>query len=113
MCEKPFICLLLIWYILRPLKTFISAFVRACVCAEMRVSERREGGGNSRAVDLYHFCCCFYSFLFFFFTLRTVYVFWIPYKIDVISSNAYRSVVRMTLVFDLEIFSISKTLLQE
>ena len=65
MCEKPFICLLLIWYVLGPLKTFISAFVRNCVCAEMRVSERREGGGNSRAVDLYHFCCCFYSFLFF------------------------------------------------
>ena len=41
-----------------------------------------------------------FSFLFFFFTLRTV--FWIRYKFDVISSNAYRSVVRMTQVFDLE-----------
>ena len=48
---------------------------------------------------------------FFFFTLRTVYVFQIRYKIDVISS-AYRSVVRMTQVFDLEKGSISKTLLQ-
>ena len=36
-----------------------------------------------------------------FFTLRTVYVFCIRYKIDIISSNAYRSVVRMTQVFDL------------
>ena len=49
---------------------------------------------------------------FFFFTLRTVYVFWIRYKIDVISRNAYRSVVRMAQVFDLNKCSISKTLLQ-
>ena len=49
---------------------------------------------------------------FFFFTLRTVYVFWICYKIDYISSKAYRSVVRMTQDFDLEKCSISKTLLQ-
>ena len=48
----------------------------------------------------------------FFFTLRTVYIFWIRYEIDVVSSNAYRSVVRMTQVFDLEKYSISKTLLQ-
>ena len=48
---------------------------------------------------------------FFFFSLRTVYVFWIRYKIDVISSNAYRSVVRMTQGFDLEKCSFSKTLL--
>ena len=46
-----------------------------------------------------------------FFTLRTVYVFCIRHKIDIISSNAYRSV-RMTQVFDLEKCSISKTLLQ-
>ena len=45
-------------------------------------------------------------------TLRTVYVYWIHYKIDDISSNAYRSVVRMTQVFDLEKNSISQTLLQ-
>ena len=49
---------------------------------------------------------------FFFFTLRTVYVFWIRYKIDVISSNAYSSVVRMTQVFDMAKCSFSKTLLQ-
>ena len=47
-----------------------------------------------------------------FFTLHTVYVFWFRYKFDVISSNAYRCVVRMTQVFDLEKCSISKTLLQ-
>ena len=47
-----------------------------------------------------------------FFTLRTVYVFWIRYKFDAISSNACRSVVRMTQAFDLEKCSISKTLLQ-
>ena len=50
--------------------------------------------------------------LFFFnFTLRAVYVFWIRYKFDVINSNTYRSVVRMTQVFDLENCSVSKTLL--
>ena len=38
------------------------------------------------------------AFIIFFFSLL---VFWIRYKIDVISSNAYRSVVRMTQVFDL------------
>ena len=53
----------------------------------------------------------FYSFLFFF-TLRTVYVFWIRYKFDVISSNTHRSGVRITQVFDLDKCSISKTLLQ-
>ena len=47
------------------------------------------------------FVAAFILFLFFF-TLRTVYVFWIRYKIDVISSNAYKSVVWMTQVFDLE-----------
>ena len=68
MSEKPIICLLLIWHVLGPLKTFISVFVRAlvCVCQNesecMRERERekererereREGGGihNSRAVD--------------------------------------------------------------
>ena len=76
-----------------------------------REREIERGRRNSRAVDSSHFCCCFHSFLFFF-TLRTVYVFWIRYKINVISSNAYRSVVRMTQVFDLEKWSISKTLLQ-
>ena len=52
----------------------------------------------------------FFSFIFF--TLRTVYAFCIRYKIDIISSKAYKSVVRMTQVFDLEKCSISKTLLQ-
>ena len=49
---------------------------------------------------------------FFFFTLCTVYVFCILYKIDIISKIAYRRVVRMTQVFDLGKCSISKMLLQ-
>ena len=45
------------------------------------------------------------SFFFsFFFTLHTVYVFWTRYKIDVISSNPHRSVVRMMQVLDLDFF---------
>ena len=64
MCEKPIICLLLIWHVLGPPKTFISAFVRAYLCAcqnagegmreRERERERERGGeggrGNSRAV---------------------------------------------------------------
>ena len=59
MFKKPIICLLLIWHVLGPLKTFISACVcaRLCVCQNegecMRKRERerdreiergREGG---------------------------------------------------------------------
>ena len=63
MCEKPIICLLLIWHVLGPLKTFISAFVcaRLCVCQNEgecmcerereKERERERGGGNSHAVD--------------------------------------------------------------
>ena len=64
-----------------------------------------EGGREGRAihVPLIHsiFVVAFILF-FFFFTLRTVYVFCIRYKIDIISSNLYRSVVWMTQVFDQE-----------
>ena len=87
-----------------------------CVCQNegecMREREReREREGAIHILLIHSICCCFYSFLFFF-TLRTVYVFCIRYKIDIISSNAYRSVARMTQVSDLEKCSISKTLLQ-
>ena len=65
MCKNPIICLFLIWHVLGPLKTFISACVHAhapvCVqnkgeCMREREREREregeEGGrGNSRAVD--------------------------------------------------------------
>ena len=74
----------------------------------------RERGGSAIHVLLIHsiFVAAFILFVFFFFTLRTVYVFCIRYKIDIINREAYKSVVRMTQVFDLEICSISKTLLQ-
>ena len=85
--------------------------MRVGVCAREREREREREGQFT--------CCRFIAFfvdsfilIFIFFTLRTVYVFCIRYKIDIISSNAYRSVVRMTQVFDLEKCSISKTLLQ-
>ena len=44
----------------------------------------------------------FFVVAFFSFSLLYVCVLWIRYKIDVISSNGHRSVVRMTIVFDLE-----------
>ena len=68
MCEKPLICLFLIWHVLGPLKTIISACMRArlCVCQNegecLREGGREGGRGNSRAVDSKHFFCCFYSF---------------------------------------------------
>ena len=74
----------------------------------------RERGREERAIHvlLIHsiFVVAFILFFFFYFTLPTVYVFCIRYKIDIISSNAYRSVVRMAQVFDLEKCSILKTL---
>ena len=85
----------------------------------LRERERERGGGGGGGggihVLLIHsfFVVAFIFFLLLFtFTLRTVYVFCIRYKIDIISSNAYRSVVRMTQVFDLEKCPFSKTLLQ-
>ena len=84
----------------------------------MRERERERERGREREGRAVHmllihsiFVVAFIIFLFFF-TLRQVYVFCIRYKIDIISSNTYRSVVRMTQVFNLEKCSISKTLLQ-
>ena len=77
----------------------------------MRLSVReREREGGAIHVLLIH--SIFVVAFILFFTLRTVCVFWIRYKFDVSSSNAYRSVVRMTQVLDLEKGSISKKLLQ-
>ena len=82
---------------------------------ERERKRKREGGREGGAINvlLIHsiFVVAFILF-FFFFTLRTVYVFWIRYKFDVINNNAYRSVVMMTQFFDLDKCSISKTLLQ-
>ena len=121
MCEKPIICLLLIWHVLGPLKTFICAFVRArlCMCLYegecMREREReREREGRAIHKLLIHsiFVVAFLLFFFSFLYFRTVFVFCIRYKIDIISSNACRSVARMTQVFDLEKCFISKTWFQ-
>ena len=74
----------------------------------MREREReREKGREGGAIHMLLIHSIFVVAFFLFFTLRTVCVFCICYKIDVISSNAYRSV-----VFDLEKCSISKTLFQ-
>ena len=72
----------------------------------------REKERGAIHVLLIHSILSLLLFFSFFFTLRTVYVFWIRNKFDVICSNAYRSVVRLTQVFDLEKCSISKMLLQ-
>ena len=74
----------------------------------MRERENERGGQFT--------CCLFLLLLLFFSCFSLLYVqftyFAFVTKIDIISSNAYRSVVRMTQVFDLEKCSISKTLLQ-
>ena len=66
----------------------------------MRGSER--GGGAIHVLLIHSIFVVAFIIFFLFFTLRKVYAFWIRYKFEVISSNAYRSVVRMTQVFDLE-----------
>ena len=78
----------------------------------MREREREREEGGAIHVLLVRSILLLLLFFSFFFTLRTVYLFWICYKFDIISSNTYRSVVRMTQVFDLEKCSFSKTLLQ-
>ena len=56
MCKKPIICLFLIWHVLGPLKTFISACARLCVCQNesecMREIERERGGGGEGAIHV-------------------------------------------------------------
>ena len=47
-----------------------------------------------------------------FFSFFSLLSAWVRYKFDVISSNAYRSVIRMMQVFDLENCSVKKMLLQ-
>ena len=73
---------------------------------------REREGGATRVLLIHSIFVVAFILFFFFFTLRTAYEFCIRYKIDAICSYAYRSVVRMTHVFDLETCSILKTLLQ-
>ena len=81
MREKPVICLLLIWHVLGPLKTSISAFVRAllCVCQNegecMRERERereRERGGGGREIHSIFVVAfiLFFFFLYFTYSIR-------------------------------------------
>ena len=53
MQKKPIICLLLIWHVLGPLKTFISACVRArlCVCQKEGESMREREREREREVE--------------------------------------------------------------
>ena len=71
-------------------------------------------GGEGRAIHVLLIHSIFVAFVF-----LGVFLLYVQYtysafvtKIDTISSNAYRSVVRMTQVFDLEKCYILKTLLQ-
>ena len=62
---------------------------------EREREREREGGGREGWEGAIHVLLIHSTFVvaliifFFFFTLHTVFVFWIRYKIDVISSNAY------------------------
>ena len=83
-CEKPIICLLLIWHVLRPLKIFISAFVCALVCVpkwgwvyERERERERERGGKGGIegairVLLIHSIFVVAFIIFFFFSLLYV-----------------------------------------
>ena len=78
MCKKSIICLLLIWHVLGPLKTFISAFVcaRLCVCQNegecMRERERERGRGRAIHVVIHSIYVVAFILYFFFFTLLYV-----------------------------------------
>ena len=78
--------------------------------------ERERERERERAINVLMIHSIFVMLLFFsFFSLLYVqykYSILDSLQIDVISSNGYRSVVRMTQVIDLEKGSISKTLLQ-
>ena len=88
MCEKPIICLLLIWHVLGPLTTFIGAFVRACLCVcqnegecmrerEKERERERERGGAIHVLLIHSiFVVSFIRFIFFFTYSIQVYVFW-------------------------------------
>ena len=68
---------------------------------------------RERAINVLMINSIFVMLLFFFFLYFTYSISILDsLQIDVISSNGYRSVVRMTQVFDLEKGSISKTFLQ-
>ena len=78
MCEKPIICLLFIWHVLGPLKTFISAFVRARLyvcenegeCMREREREREMGGGGIHVLLIHSIFVV--AFIIFFFSLLYV-----------------------------------------
>ena len=74
--KKPIICLLLIWHVLGPLKTFISTCARACVCAKNEgecMRERERERDNSRAVDSLIHSIFVVAFILFFFFLYFTY----------------------------------------
>ena len=71
MQKKPIICLLLIWYVLGPLKTFISACVRArlCVCQnEDECIRERERAIDVLMIHSIFVMLTFFSFFFLYFT---------------------------------------------
>ena len=75
MQKKPIICLLLIWHVLGPLKTFISACVRArlCVCENEGECMRERERERERAINVLMIHSIFVMLLFFsFFSLLYV-----------------------------------------
>ena len=75
MQKKPIICLLHIWHVLGPLKTFISACVRArlCVCQNEGECMRERERERERAINMLMIHSIFVMLLFFsFFSLLFV-----------------------------------------
>ena len=64
--KTPIICLLLIWHVLGPLKTFISACVRARLCVCQNEAEcMRERERAIHVLMIHSICDAFILFLFF------------------------------------------------
>ena len=72
MCKKPIICLLLVWHVLGPLKTFISMCmrVRLYVCQnEGECMREREEGGDIHVLLIHSiFVVAFFFAFFLYFT---------------------------------------------
>ena len=71
--KKPIICLLLTWHVLGPLKTFISACVRARLCVCQNEGECMRERERERAIHVLMIHSIFVMLLYFSFFLYFTY----------------------------------------
>ena len=79
--KKPIICLLLIWHVLGPLKTFISACVRARLCVCQNEGECMREGERERAIHVLMIHSIFVMLSFF-----SLFFLYFTYSISILDS---------------------------